>query len=317
MCGCSGSCTGSCVIDLTGIGQVGDTGPQGGYGGWSSLWNFSSTTTTGTTAGQLRLNNATYASVTSVYINTTNADSTDVSNFLSSFTNGTYYGKIRIFKESDNTKFWEGTVTNVSVAGSEYTLTVSYVLANSTFTNTDPVVLTFTPHGQGSKPLLFSNSGSISSANLASWTTLTDTTFTIPANMLATDGDCIEIIVQGQMGATASAFTYNCIRLLINGVGMITASPGYDVGYSEMMHNNGLSPYNFQIRCILERTSATACQDSTVCIADGLYTHTYNADTFVMNDLGVSTNDISVQVFQDDTADSVIVYSIKVLKILQ
>ena len=309
--------TGGCEIDLTGIGQVGATGAQGGYGGWSSLWNFSTTTTTGTTAGQLRMNNATYASVTSIYINTTNADSTDVSNFLASFTNGTYYGKIRIFKESDNTKFWEGSVTNVSVSGSEYTLTVTYTLANSTFAASDKVVLTFTPNGQGSKPLLFSDAGNFSVSNTGSWTTIPETTFTVPAGLLSTNGDCIEVIVQGTLGATSTFTDYNAVRLLVNGTGIVTVSPGYGIGYSEMLHNNSINPYEFQIRCILERITATTVSDNTLCVASGLYTHTYYSDIYTMNNLSSSTNDISVQAFQDSDPDTVIVFSIKVIKLLQ
>lgn len=318
MCDCGSTCLGNCSIDLTGIGQVGATGAQGEYGGYSSVWNFSTTTTSGTTAGQLRFNSGTYASVTTMYINKTNQDSTDLSNFLATLSNGTYYGKIRIFKESDSSKFWEGTITNVSAGASEYTLTVSYILANSTFAASDSVVLSFTPHGIGAKPLLFTASGNLVTATTGSWSTINATTFTVPAGLLTTNGDAIEIIVQGYIGTVATAFNYNAVRLLINGTNMSTTAPGYSVGLSEMLHHSDTGfGTEFQIRTILERVSSTAVQDSTVCIANGLTCHTYYSDQYTMNNLDSSTNNISVQAYQQDTANSVIIYSIKAIKILQ
>lgn len=324
MCGCSGSCTGSCVIDLTGIGQVGDTGPQGGYGGWSSLWDFSTTTTTGTTAGQLRFNNATYASVTAIYVNTTNADNTNVSNFLATFSNGNYFGKLRIFKKSDSTKFWEGTITNVSVLGSEYTLTVTYVLANSTFANTDEVVMSFTPNGIGAKPLIFAAPnppGTTTSLTTGSWVTLNSLSYTIPAGTLATDGDYIEVIYSGEIGQVASITEANGIRAILNGSDAITGLVGYDItGGGEIFHHVDTtikSEYELKIKVV--RATATDivcfinCQGTLklpiICMSNG-------GASITVNNLTTNTNTIAPQIYHD-TGNNVSVIDVKIIKYLQ
>lgn len=321
MCGCSGSCTGSCVIDLTGIGQVGETGPQGGYGGWSSLWDFSTTTTTGTTAGQLRFNNATYASVTAIYANTTNADSTDVSNFLATFANGNYYGKVKIFKKSDSTKFWEGTITAVSVSGSEYTLTVTYVLANSTFANTDEVVMTFTPAGIGGKPLIFADQSSNTSLTTGSWVTPSGFSYTIPAGTLATNGDYLEVIYAGGYGVSGAITDVSGIRAILNGTNAITGPAAYDItGGGDFYHYvNIVGATEFEVKLRIVRATATdvvvyinaqgLLQLPVVCVSNG-------GAAITVNNLTSSTNTIAPQIYQS-AGSQIQIYDIKITKYLQ
>lgn len=314
--------TGGCEIDLTGIGQVGATGAQGGYGGWSSLWNFSTTTTTGTTAGQLRMNNATYASVTSIYINTTNANSTDVSNFLASFTNGTYYGKIRIFKESDNTKFWEGSVTNVSVSGSEYTLTVTYTLANSTFAASDKVVLTFTPNGLGAKPIIYSYLGLMSDGTTGSWVSPgADASFTVPAGTLATNGDYLEVIVRGVMSGSGSPTALDGIRAKINSTAVGSPDTLYrGIVGNELLHHSGSQGRYYDLRLQCERVDATSLQVYYTAVMDSgisLSTTTTFSGAAV-NNLNTNTNTIAFEVYQGGaTGDTVTIEDIKAIKYLQ
>lgn len=322
MCNCGCGSSGSCIIDLTGIGQKGDTGATGGYGGWSSLWNFSSTTTTGTTAGQLRLNNATYGSVTSIYVNTTNANSIDVSNFLASFTNGTYYGKIRIFKESDNTKFWEGSITNVSVSGSEYTLTVTYTLANSTFAASDKVVLTFTPNGLGAKPIIYSYLGLMSDATTGSWISPgADASFTIPAGTLATDGDYLEVIVRGVMSGSGSPTILDGIRAKINSTAVGSSDTLYrGIVGNELLHHSGSQGRYYDLRLQCERVDATSLQvyytavlDSTISISS---TTTFSGTS--VNNLNTNTNTLEFEVYQGGVSgDTVTIEDIKAIKYLQ
>lgn len=313
--------TGSCEIDLTGIGQVGATGEQGGYGGWSSLWDFSSTTTSGVSSGQLRLNNATYGSVTTIYAHTTNADGTDVSNFLATFSNGNYFGKVRIFKKTDSTKFWEGTITGVSVTGSEYTLTVSYVLANSTFANGDEVVMTFTPAGVGGKPLIFTNNASTTSLTTGSWITPAGFSYTIPAGTLATNGDYLEIIYAGAYGMSSLLTDVSGVRAIVNGTDAITGIPAYDItGGGELYHyvDTAIST-EFQLKIRLVRINATTVttfidcqalfQTPIICTGNG-------GTGIVVNNLTSNTNTIAPQIYQA-VGNQIVIYDIKITKYLQ
>lgn len=317
MCNCGSTCLGNCSIDLTGIGQVGATGAQGEYGGYSSVWNFSTTTTSGTTAGQLRFNSGTYASVTTMYINKTNQDSTDLSNFLATLSNGTYYGKIRIFKESDSSKFWEGTITNVSSGASEYTLTVSYILANSTFSASDSVVLSFTPHGLGAKPILFSFYGQADSGTTGSWVDLTDTEFTIPAGLLTTDGDYIEVIGMGHIGRTGSPLVLNGIRGMINS-DALSGSGGYlGIAGGELFHGSGSNGPEFELTIKIERYDATNVITYYKCLASSEYPLVGTSFSGPVNNLGTLDNTFKFQIYNGDGVGSVQITSAKAIKYLQ
>lgn len=317
MSGCSGTCLGNCSIDLTGIGQVGADGAQGGYGGYSSLWDFSTTTTTGTTPGQLRFNSGTYASVTTMYINKTNQDGTDMSNFLATLSNGTYYGKIRIFKESDSSKFWEGTITAVSAGASEYTLTVSYILANSTFSASDSVVLSFTPHGIGAKPILFSFFGLADSDTVGSWVDLIDTEFTIPAGLLTTDGDYIEIIGIGHIGTTGSPLILNGIRGMLNSDALSGAGGYLGIAGGELFHGSGSNGPQFEIIIRIERYDATNAITYYKCFSDSEYPIVGASFSGTVNNFGISTNTFKFQIYNGDGTSSVSISSVKAIKYLQ
>lgn len=318
MCNCTGTCSGSCVIDLTSLGQTGDTGPQGGYGGYSSEWNFSTSTVSGTTAGLIRFNSATYASVTTMYINKTNADSTDLDAFLSSFSNGTYYGKLRVFKKSDSSKFWEGTITAVSAGATEYTLTVTYILANSTFAASDAVVVTFTPHGIGAKPILYTAGYNITSPTTGSWVTPASCSFTLPAGLLVTNGDYIELIVEGDLAITAGFADYNAVRAMINSNAITSGMTSYSVGLSEILHHSSaVNGQPFMLKIMLERTSNTTVIATTIAIASGMFTHTYIGSNLTVNSLTGSSNTVEVQIYQDSQASSISIQNIKAIKYLQ
>lgn len=132
-------------------GNDGDQGPAGNdgiFGGFSGEWLFSTSTSSGPAATFLRFDNATYGSVTNIYIADSNADSIDYSSFLASFSNNSNFGYIRIFKEFDSTKFWLGEVTSVTDNGTDYTIGVTYIMHNSTFAANDNVVVSFTGRGR-------------------------------------------------------------------------------------------------------------------------------------------------------------------------
>lgn len=317
MYNCTGGCS-NCVLDLTGIGQKGDTGSIGGYGGYSSAWNFSTTTTSGTTSGQLRFNSATYASVTTIYVNKTNRNSTDLSNFLATLSNGTYYGKIRIFKESDSSKFWEGTITAVSSGATEYTLTVTYILANSTFAASDSVVLSFTPHGIGAKPILYSAFGGYTSSTSGSWVVPDPACeFTIPAGVLLTSGDYIEVIVRGSIGGSGS-FMYDGVRCTINTDAIVNPDTGYTViTGEEIAHASSSNGTYFELRVYIERYDDTTAITSFTYIGDNEAPLVGGSITPTVNSFTNSTNDFAVELYNSDTGESNSIVSIKAIKYLQ
>lgn len=128
-------------------GNDGDQGAQGIFGGYCGEWNFSTSTSTGPSAGQLRFNSGTYGSVASIYVNETNADAINYAAFLASFDNAGYFGLVRVFKKDDSSIFWMGEVVAVTDNGTDQSIDVTYTLHNGSFANNDSVVICFTPTG--------------------------------------------------------------------------------------------------------------------------------------------------------------------------
>lgn len=129
------------------VGAAGTAGTQGVYGGFSSEWIFDDNTGSATGTGELRFNNVTLSSVTSIFINDTNADAADLEAFLDSFNNSGNFGTIRISKKSDSNVFWMGNVTVEVDSGTEHAITVTHVISNGTFTDADPVIVSFVNTG--------------------------------------------------------------------------------------------------------------------------------------------------------------------------
>lgn len=127
----------------------GNPGTNGIFGGQSSKWKFDAVAGTAPATSYIRFNVGAPASVTTIYINETNFDSTDMSAFLTSFNATGDYGLIRLFKEFDANTFWIGTITNIVDAGTYRTLTVTHTQSNGTFSADDAIVVSFTPIKQG------------------------------------------------------------------------------------------------------------------------------------------------------------------------
>jgi hypothetical protein len=321
MCNCTGNC--SCVIDLTGIGQQGNTGSQGYYGGYSTEFDFSTSTVSGTTSGLLRLDNATYASVTTIYVNKTNADATSVDSFLSSFSNGGSFGDIRIFKETNSNVFWLGRVTAVSSGLTEYTLTVTYVLHNGTFAANDDVILSFQAKGTEGKNLIFTYNGSATTVNTASWTSVTGPQMTIASGTLGTNGDFIDYTFYANNAlGTADILLYNGIRGLLNATAISSGSAGYSlISGDEVLHftsgaadvANDWTEINFRII----RISATTATVYTMVSYRGFKYVWKSLTATAVNNFSSSTNTIDIQVYNGDTASATIVYDVKGIKSVQ
>ena len=191
----------TCTGATSSRGAKGDQGNAGVFGGYSGEWIFDSTITASPLATKLRLNSATMASVTEVYISDTNTDSLDYDLFLDAFSNNSNFGYIRIFKKSDNTKFWMGEVTSVTDNGTDHTFVVTYILANSTFTALDAVVATFSPKGPQGSEVLHNNMTPATAAGAIA----TLQTYTLPTNKLSTNGSYLEVV--GLFSATTTALS--------------------------------------------------------------------------------------------------------------
>ena len=68
--GCNDGCFDESVQLATGLtGTAGTNGNDGLYGGWSLKWKFDTNTGSGTGTNEVRLNNASPASATEIYVN--------------------------------------------------------------------------------------------------------------------------------------------------------------------------------------------------------------------------------------------------------
>lgn len=132
-----------CSINI----PVGSAGERGSYGGYSSTWLFDSTISTTPLSTRLRFNDGDFTLVSEIYVSDTNSKSIDFNAFLDSLLNSGNYGFIRIFKESDSSKFWYGKLNTVTDNGTDHTLGVTYILGNGSLADFDSVVLTFSPSG--------------------------------------------------------------------------------------------------------------------------------------------------------------------------
>lgn len=111
-------------------GTDGTNGTDGADAGYSYL--FDSTTTVGAIAGDIRFNNATVASVTTIYINSTDANTNDLQPLWTSVVAGS---KIVI---SNSTSGAIAIFSIDSISGTtEQTLGVTYIDSTGTFSNND------------------------------------------------------------------------------------------------------------------------------------------------------------------------------------
>lgn len=137
--------TGRVLVDVTGVGT------QGGYGGPSVGYTFSTTTTDADPgSGKLRLDNADPTLATKIYADNNNDEAVDITAWLATFddsSNPTNKGVLKLFKKTDTSKFAIFYVTALTVDSGYYKLTVTYIAGNSTFSDTDPIVLSFMPIG--------------------------------------------------------------------------------------------------------------------------------------------------------------------------
>lgn len=214
-------------------------GQQGLFGGFSGLWRKNAGTASTVSAGGLTFNNTNMISATAIYVHKTNADNKNYTNFLNSFSNGGNYGLIRIFQEDDNTVFWYGTLTGVSLGGNVFTLTVTNIqssLSSGTIPSNRDLVLSFTPRGTASTSGTFllhssvnnsSTSSGVSSEALKSYPLLPST--------LAVNGDIIEVeAVVDAVGTAAN--TYFTFQLRFDGTALSTYGATLNSNMTRSIH---------------------------------------------------------------------------------
>ncbi len=98
---------------------------------------FSSTTTPGPASGQVRVNNATLASVTTVYLSETNSASTSVATLLDALAaNQT----LRLQSVTTETTYADYIISAVTDSGSYRTVTVTYAEGNGALANSEAIV---------------------------------------------------------------------------------------------------------------------------------------------------------------------------------
>ena len=189
-------------------GTNGAPGTNGLYGGWSLKWKFDTNIGSGTGTNEVRLNNASPASATVIYVNDDAFGTGAADVFLSSVTSAPF-GKIKIFKEYDSTIFWLATITAAddTTVPAEVKFTVTDVVTNGSFTDGDDIVLTLAPAGatggigptgpNGVTILHYDVAqGSFSPTAIGTTNQTTATikrAFSIPANTWETNGDMIEL----------------------------------------------------------------------------------------------------------------------------
>jgi hypothetical protein len=105
--------------------------PRGdaGAGAFGIRYTFSTSTSSGPGAGLLRLNNASPASATQLYVSETDRNGAAIASLLGTIANGS---PIQILDESDPLAFAYYTVTSSTDNGTDRTLAVTHVASNGT-----------------------------------------------------------------------------------------------------------------------------------------------------------------------------------------
>lgn len=136
------------IIDLESIqGPAGSQGIQGvaGSDGGISFWNWETSTSSGPSSGAIRFDNATFASVTEIYVHETDGNSVDMSALLATFddSTSTVKGLIYLHEDKASSNFWLGRVTALTDNGSDVTLTVTHIASNGSFDAGDDIKMEY------------------------------------------------------------------------------------------------------------------------------------------------------------------------------
>lgn len=199
-------------------GAKGDTGYNGNHGGISGRWKYSSTTTGTPASSEIRFNGSASSVVTSINISTIGLNSIDYSLLLANFAAN---GRLTIYKEFDNTKFWIGEITSITNNTTYYTIAVTYIMATdpllptNIYANGDNVVLTLSNDGvngvNGTTVLSNQTTGSATTSGTTNTTLLS---YTVPAAQLSTNESSLLIIGWVEKSLITDEFN---LTVVING----------------------------------------------------------------------------------------------------
>lgn len=123
--------------------QVDTHGYSGNFGGNSQPFKFSTATTAPPGTGLVTFNNATYSSVSSIYLDNTNADGIDMSLWHG---NPFYPAIITFYAQGDPTTYVTYNVT-LTIGNGYTTLTVTYISGNGTFSNNQRIIVSYVRSG--------------------------------------------------------------------------------------------------------------------------------------------------------------------------
>lgn len=215
-CGCA-SCEDNLLIDPVVLNE-GEDGSDGVFGGYSGDWVFESNTASPPSTRYLRVNNATLASITQIYISETNAQSLNYATFLAEFAVDSY---IRIFREFNSNVFWLGKITSVTDSGPYYTIGVTTILSNGSFTNTERLIVSYIPAGVSTSAtnveILYNDVNTTANFTTVSASYDNILTYNVPANSLLTNGDKLEIKMVFKLAYTAGTDVSH-YKIKFNGV---------------------------------------------------------------------------------------------------
>lgn len=130
-------------------GYSGYSGKSGMFGGDSRPYFFDNTTTGAPANGYLTLSSTTYSAATTLSLSYNDSDSVGISAWGLALDDSTNIprGFLRIVKQGDSSKFIDYSVGTVGTTDDALTVGITYVTGNGTFSNNDPIILTFSRAG--------------------------------------------------------------------------------------------------------------------------------------------------------------------------
>jgi hypothetical protein len=138
------------TVGVTGAtGPSGPTGPTGQAAGYSYNW-LTAVTASDPGSGNLKVNNATLASATQLYISETTADAQAISAIIATWDNGTSPNKarVKIYNPTNQTIFYEFFITGtLTDSGTWNTIPISFIGSGGMLTNTMPIEVLVTDVG--------------------------------------------------------------------------------------------------------------------------------------------------------------------------
>lgn len=134
-------------------GSTGADGADGMFGGDSQPYQFNAdTAATNPGVGMFKFNNVNPALANRIYINTTNEDAVDVTDWIDALddvSTAAVRGRLRIVQRNDSSKFAVYNITAANGAGAGYIqINVAYVTGNGSFTPADPLMISFAFSGE-------------------------------------------------------------------------------------------------------------------------------------------------------------------------